>query len=56
MAIFAAMTRDKKAAAGSVALILAHALGDVRVAATVLDASLEADIVDYVRAEDVFAN
>jgi 3-dehydroquinate synthase len=53
--ILAAMTRDKKASAGSVALILAHALGDVRVVPTALDADLEADIVDYVRAEDVFA-
>jgi 3-dehydroquinate synthase len=54
-AIFAAMARDKKAAAGSVALILAHGLGDVRVVPTALDAQLEADIADYVRAEDVFA-
>jgi 3-dehydroquinate synthase len=54
-AILGAMTRDKKAAAGSVALILAHALGDVRVVPTALDAELAADIRDYVRAEDVFA-
>ena len=54
-AILAAMTRDKKAAAGSVALILAHALGDVRVVPTAFDAQLAADIVDYVRTEDVFA-
>jgi 3-dehydroquinate synthase len=54
-AIFAAMTRDKKASGGRIALILAHALGDVRVVPSVLDARLEADIRDYVRAEDVFA-
>lgn len=54
-AIFAAMARDKKASAGSVALILAHALGDVRVVPTALDAGLEADVAEYVRAEDVFA-
>jgi 3-dehydroquinate synthase len=51
----AAMKRDKKAAAGSVALILPHALGDVRVVPTPLDAKLEAVIADYVAAEDVFA-
>jgi 3-dehydroquinate synthase len=54
-AIFAAMARDKKAAGGSVALILARGLGDVRVVPTALDAQLEADVADYVRAEDVFA-
>jgi 3-dehydroquinate synthase len=54
-AILAAMARDKKASAGSVALILAHALGDVRVVPTALDARLLTDIGDYVRAEDVFA-
>ena len=54
-AILAAMTRDKKASAGSVVLILAHALGDVRIVPTALDADLEADIVEYVRSEDVFA-
>jgi 3-dehydroquinate synthase len=54
-AILAAMARDKKASAGSVALILAHALGDVRVVPTALDADLAADIREYVRAEDVFA-
>jgi 3-dehydroquinate synthase len=54
-ALLAAMRRDKKAAAGSVALILAHALGDVRVDPTALDAALEADILEYLRAEDVFA-
>ncbi|HEY0393195.1 MAG TPA: hypothetical protein VGD01_01745 [Candidatus Elarobacter sp.] len=54
-AIFAAMTRDKKASAGGIALILAHALGDVRVVPAALDARLEAEIRDYVRSEDVFA-
>ena len=53
--ILAAMARDKKAAAGSVALILAHALGDVRVVPTALDGQLEADLREYVRAEGVFA-
>ena len=55
-AIFAAMSRDKKASAGSVALILAHALGDVRVVPTPLDARLEADVADYVGAEDFFGS
>jgi 3-dehydroquinate synthetase len=54
-AILAAMARDKKAAAGSVALILAHALGDIRVVPTALDGQLETDLREYVRAEDVFA-
>jgi 3-dehydroquinate synthase len=54
-AIVAAMKRDKKASAGSVALFLPHALGDVRVVPTPLDATLEAVIADYVAAEDVFA-
>jgi 3-dehydroquinate synthase len=53
--IVTAMKRDKKAAAGTVALVLAHALGDVRVVPTPLDARLEALIADYVAAEDVFA-
>jgi 3-dehydroquinate synthase len=53
--IVTAMRRDKKAAAGTVALVLAHALGDVRVVPTPLDARLEALIADYVAAEDVFA-
>ena len=55
-AILAAMARDKKASGGSVALILAHALGDVRIVPTALDARLLTDIGDYVRAEDVFAS
>ena len=54
-AIVTAMRRDKKAAAGSVALILPHALGDVRVVPTPLDATLERIVADYVAAEDVFA-
>ena len=54
-ALLAAMTRDKKASSGNVALILAHALGDVRVVPTPLDAEFESDVADYVRAEDVFA-
>ena len=54
-AIVTAMRRDKKAAAGSVALILPHALGDVRVVPTPLDATLETIVADYVAAEDVFA-
>lgn len=53
-AIVAAMHRDKKASAGTIALVLAHALGDVRVVPSALDARLEAEIGDYVRAEDVF--
>jgi len=54
-AVLAAMARDKKASTGSVALILAHALGDVRVVPTALDAALEADIREYVRTDDLFA-
>jgi 3-dehydroquinate synthase len=54
-ALFAAMKRDKKAAAGTVALILAHGLGDVRIVPTPLDAGLEALIAEYVATEDVFA-
>ena len=54
-AIVTAMRRDKKAAAGSVALILAHALGDVRVVPTALDAKLEGAIADYLATEDAFA-
>ena len=54
-AIFAAMTRDKKASGGRIALVLAHALGDVRIVPAALDARLEAEIRDYLRTEDVFA-
>jgi 3-dehydroquinate synthase len=54
-AIRAAMARDKKAAAGRIALILAHALGDVRVVPAALDAELERDLRDYIRTEDAFA-
>src|SRR5947209_3236564 len=52
--LISAMRRDKKASAGSVALILAHALGDVRVVPAPLDAQLEADVARYLGAEDVF--
>jgi 3-dehydroquinate synthase len=52
-AVVAAMRHDKKAVAGTVALILAHALGDVRVVPTALDARLEALVADYIAREDV---
>lgn len=54
-AIVAAMSRDKKAAAGSVDLILAHGFGDVRVVPVSLGAQLEADIARYIESEDIFA-
>jgi 3-dehydroquinate synthase len=54
-ALFAAMKRDKKAGAGTVALILPHALGDVRVVPTPLDERLEALLAEYLAAEDIFA-
>jgi len=54
-AIVAAMSRDKKASAGSVALILAHGFGDVRVVPIPLDAQLEADVGRYIASDDIFA-
>jgi 3-dehydroquinate synthase len=54
-ALVEAMGRDKKAAGGSVALILAHDLGDVRIVPTALDAKLASLVGDYVAGEDAFA-
>ena len=54
-ALVEAMGRDKKAAGGTVALILAHDLGDVRIVPTALDAKLASLVGDYVAGEDAFA-
>ncbi len=50
-----AIRRDKKAASGSVKLILPYGCGDVRVVSTAIDAKLEAHIDAYLRTDDIFA-
>ena len=52
--LIAAMRRDKKAAAGEVALILPRTLGNLEIVPTVIDDALEALIADYLSNENFF--
>ena len=54
-AVFETMRRDKKAAAGSVSLILPHSLGDVRIVPTPLDDRLRSIVADYIARDDIFS-
>lgn len=49
------MKRDKKAAAGSVTLILLERPGQLRIVDTALDAELEGHMAEYLRTQNVFS-
>ena len=54
--LIAAMKRDKKAAAGSVSLILPHAIGQLEIVPTAIGKELEALIAGYLRTDDIFTH
>jgi 3-dehydroquinate synthase len=52
--LIAAMRRDKKAVNGTINVILAWGLGDVRVVPAAIDAELASQVDEYLRSDDIF--